>query len=354
MDGCLACKSCVGQCPIKVDVPKFRAKFLELYYGRYLRPARHYFVGTMEYVVPLLAIAPGLHNALVGSRIGRAGLRSVGLVHSPALSRKDLRSGLRARGISVASPATLEALTPAERAKSVVVVQDAFTSHYESGLLLDLFDFLVLLGVRPWIAPYRPNGKPLHVHGFFGAFRRVAARNAAMLGRLAATGVELVGVDPSMTLTYRSEYATALGQEARPSVKLVQEWLADRLDGLPALADGREYLLLPHCTERTSAPASLRQWQAIFAALGATLRVLPSGCCGMAGTYGHEREHRATSERIYALSWSKYVDADAENRNLLATGYSCRSQVALIDGVRLLHPLEVLLGLLRERTGERS
>ena len=354
MDGCLACKSCVGQCPIKVDVPNFRAKFLELYYGRYLRPVRHYIVGAIEHVVPLLALAPGLHNALVGSRIGRTGLRSVGLVHLPALSRIDLRSGLRARGISVASPAALEALSPAERAKSLVVVQDAFTSHYEAGLLLDLFDLLLLLGVRPWIAPYRPNGKPLHVHGFLGAFRRVAADNAAMLGRLAATGVELVGVDPSMTLTYRSEYASALGQEARPSVMLIQEWLAQHLDRVPALAHGCEYLLLPHCTERTSAPASLRQWQAIFAAVGATLRVLPSGCCGMAGTYGHEREHRATSERIYALSWSKYVDADVENRTLLATGYSCRSQVGLIDSVRMLHPLQVLLRVLREHAGEPS
>jgi len=74
----------------------------------------------------------------------------------------------------------------------------------------------------------------------------------------------------------------------------------------------------------------------------------------MGGTYGHEFEHRATSERIYALSWSKYVDAGAENGNLLATGYSCRSQVALIDGVRLLHPIRALLGLLRERAGETS
>ena len=354
MDGCLACKSCVGQCPIKVDVPNFRAKFLELYYGRYLRPARHYIVGAIEYVVPLLAYAPGLHNVMFGSKIGRAALRSVGLVHLPMLSRNSLRSGLRARGISVASPAALLALSPEERAKSLVVVQDAFTSHYETELLLDLLDLLLLLGCRPWIAPYRPNGKPLHVHGFLGAFRRVAAGNAAMLLRLAATGVEMVGVDPSMTLTYLSEYASTLGQEARPAVMLIQEWLAQHLDRLPALAHRREYFLLPHCTERTSTPASLRQWPAIFAALGAALRVLPSGCCGMAGTYGHELEHRATSEQIYALSWSKYVDAGAENGNLLATGYSCRSQVALIDGVRLLHPIQALLECLREHAGELS
>jgi Fe-S oxidoreductase len=108
------------------------------------------------------------------------------------------------------------------------------------------------------------------------------------------------------------------------------------------------------CHTARNARARLRQWQAIFAALGAALGVLPSGCCGMAGTYGHELEHRAMSERIYALSWSKYVDAGAENGNLLATGYSCRSQVALIDGVRLLHPIQALLGLLRERAGEPS
>jgi Fe-S oxidoreductase len=354
MDGCLACKSCVGQCPIKVDVPTFRAKFLELYYGRYLRPARHYIVGAMEHIAPVLACAPGLHNALIDSRIGRTALRSVGLVHSPALSRNGLRSGLRARGISVASPAALRTLSPTERATSLVVVQDAFTSHYEAELLLDLFDLLRLLGFRPWIAPYRSNGKPLHVHGFLGAFRHVAASNAVALSRLAATGVRLVGVDPSMTLTYRSEYASTLGQQAGPAVMLIQEWLAEHLDRLPALAHRREYFLLPHCTERTNAPASLRQWQAIFAELGASLRVLPSGCCGMGGTYGHELEHRATSERIYALSWSKYVDAGTENGNLLATSYSCRSPVALIDGVRLLHPIRALLGLLRERAGETS
>ena len=84
----------------------------------------------------------------------------------------------------------------------------------------------------PWLAPFRPNGKPLHVHGFLGRFERVAARNAAMLRALAAESVPLVGLDPSMTLTYRSEYK-ALGADSVPKVQLVQEWLAQRLDELP-------------------------------------------------------------------------------------------------------------------------
>jgi len=75
--------------------------------------------------------------------------------------------------------------------------------------------------------------------------------------------------------------------------------------------------------------------------------VLASGCCGMAGTYGHEARHRATSERIYALSWQEKVTAYGKQGRLLATGYSCRSQAKLIDGVRLQHPAQALLSHLQ-------
>ncbi|MGF7212580.1 FAD/FMN-containing dehydrogenase/Fe-S oxidoreductase [Skermanella aerolata] len=347
MDGCLACKSCVGQCPIKVDVPGFRAKFLELYYGRYPRPLRDYSVASLERLVPLLARMPCLYNGLVGSNPGRAALRTIGLAESPALSGVSLRRALRERDIAVATPAALRSLSVEERAGSVVLVQDAFTSYFETPLVLDLIDLIRALGFRPWLAPYRPNGKPLHVHGFLKAFERVASANAAMLRDLADTGVDLIGLDPSMTLTYRAEYAGALNGIPLPRVLLVQEWLGEHLDAITAAGDDTNYLLLPHCTERTTAAPTLRDWQTIFASVGLKLTVLPSGCCGMAGTYGHEAEHRATSERIYALSWADHVARAGKTGRLLATGYSCRSQVALIDGVALRHPLQALLSHLR-------
>jgi Fe-S oxidoreductase len=226
-------------------------------------------------------------------------------------------------------------------------VQDAFTSYFETPLVLDLIDLIRALGFRPWLAPYRPNGKPLHVHGFLKAFERVASANAAMLRDLADTGVDLIGLDPSMTLTYRSEYAGALNGIPLPRVRLVQEWLGEHLDAIMAAGDDTDYLLLPHCTERTTAASTLRDWQTIFARIGLKLTVLPSGCCGMAGTYGHETEHRATSERIYALSWASHVARAGSTGRLLATGYSCRSQVALVDGVALRHPIQALLSHLR-------
>ena len=81
-----------------------------------------------------------------------------------------LGRALRERGVAVATPAALRTLSTAERARSVVLVQDAFTSYFETPLVLDLIDLFRALGFRPWLAPYRPNGKPLHVHGFLKAF----------------------------------------------------------------------------------------------------------------------------------------------------------------------------------------
>ena len=68
MAGCLACKSCAGQCPVKVNVPEFRSRFLELYHSRYLRPLRDYLIGSLEFTIPYMAYVPGLYNAVMGSK----------------------------------------------------------------------------------------------------------------------------------------------------------------------------------------------------------------------------------------------------------------------------------------------
>ncbi|ACL62464.1 D-2-hydroxyglutarate dehydrogenase YdiJ [Methylobacterium nodulans] len=338
MAGCLACKSCTGQCPIKVDVPSFRAKFLELYHGRYLRPLRHHVVASLEALVPWLAKAPRLVNRATSLGLADA----IGLVHTPRLSGLNLGREIERRGVALANAEVLAKLSASERLMSVVVVQDAFTSYYETPVLLALLDLLIGIGVRPWLAPYRPNGKPLHVHGFLGRFERRASASATDLGRLAATGVALIGLDPSMTLTYRSEYPQALPGRDVPRVQLVQEWLTGRLERAPRTPDRETYWLLPHCTERATAPPAVAAWSTVFAAFGLGLSTLPSGCCGMAGTFGHEAEHRAMSERIYGLSWAAPVAEKGRSGRLVADGYSCRLQAKLIDGVRLPHPVEIL------------
>jgi FAD/FMN-containing dehydrogenase/Fe-S oxidoreductase len=346
MDGCLACKSCTGSCPIKVDVPTFRAKFLALYHARYARPLKDHLVAALEPLLPLAARMPRLSNAALANPLARLLLAKAGLVEIPALSAIDLAARLAGLGVATATPEVLARLAPAERERAVLLVQDAFTRHFEAALVVDACALLIALGFKPWLVPYRPNGKPLHVHGFLARFAAVARSNAGLLRSLARSGVPLVGLDPSMTLTYRSEYAQALGGDDLPRVHLLQEWLATQLDRIAPRPVGATLRLLPHCTERTNAPGAVRDWQAVFTHLGLRLDVPAAGCCGMAGTYGHEARNRATSEAIYGLSWARHV-ADAPGGTLLADGYSCRSQAKLVDGVRLRHPVQALLDHIR-------
>ncbi|XKE46519.1 FAD-binding oxidoreductase [Halomonas organivorans] len=356
MAGCLACKSCAGQCPVKVNVPAFRSQFLEVYHGRYLRPVRDYLIGGLEFLVPTLSRVAPLYNAALDNRwVARLLAGPVGMVDSPRLSRARLDKQLAAWGVAEATPTTLGRLTEAQKANSVVLVQDAFTSHFESRLVMDVVELLERLDVRVFVAPFAPNGKPLHVQGFLGAFERTAAKQAERLRTLADAGVPLVGIDPAMTLTYRQEYVKALGEHAVPEVKLLPEWLSERLAGESASRvpegvslDDPGYRLLAHCTEKTNVPGTPRAWQRIFAAFGLELEVVATGCCGMSGTYGHEARNLATSKAIYAQSWQPRVEDPANAGRLLATGYSCRSQARRLSDTALPHPLQGLLAAFRQ------
>jgi len=349
MDSCLACKACAGQCPIKVNVPAFRSKFLELYYGRYLRPLKDPLVASIEHLLPALARFSWAYNLVAGSGYGRRLMARFGLTALPILPKLSLSRQLRQRDVEPATPKRLAALSEQEKARSVVLVQDAFTRHFEPQLILDAVELLLDLGIKPFVAPLRPNGKALHVHGYLGAFERNAARTAQALGALSRSGVPLVGLDPSMTLCYRQEYPAALGASQAPKVLLLKEWLEDRpelFDGLKLESD-RHYRLLPHCTERTNAAAAVDAWGAIFRRLGLAFSVIQTGCCGMAGTFGHEVKNRPLSETIYGLSWREKLGALRPEEVPMATGYSCRSQVKLMEGEAPPHPLQVLKELVR-------
>ncbi|TWI50921.1 FAD/FMN-containing dehydrogenase [Pseudomonas duriflava] len=340
MAGCLACKSCAGQCPIKVNVPDFRSRFLELYHGRYQRPLRDYLIGSLEFTLPYLAVMPGLYNSIMGAGWTKRILeRRVGMVDSPLISGYNLQATLNRYQVRMAKPEILRKLTPAERERSVVLVQDAFTRYFETPLLGSFIELAHRLGYQIFLAPYSANGKPLHVQGFLGAFAKAAIRNATQLKALAECGVPLVGLDPAMTLVYRQEYQKVAGLDDCPKVALVQEWLMGVLPEQAPAASGT-FRLMAHCTEKTNAPVSVRQWEQVFSRLGLKLTTESTGCCGMSGTYGHEARNQATSRTIFEQSWAGKLDKEGEP---LATGYSCRSQVKRLADRKLRHPLEVVL-----------
>ena len=356
MQACLACKSCVGQCPIKVDVPDFRAKFLELYYGRYLRPIKDYFVGGLEMLLPWLAKAPWLYNFMIKPQwVKKIMARYVGMVDSPLLTGINLQQAAKKLSIPYATLEVIAKLSEDEKSRAVIVVQDAFTSYFETKVVVDILTFLKKMNFVPLLAPFKPNGKALHVHGFLHRFNQTADANATYLNGLASAGIPLVGVDPAMTLTYRAEYKKILGDVA-PKVMLIQEWLVKHSLHLQQqiksanpiqLADPKEFFLLAHCTEKTYVVNSTKEWQQVFGYVGQKLSVIEAGCCGMSGTFGHETENLETSKSLYTMSWQKIMAAKPAGR-FMATGYSCRSQVKRIENRELPHPLQILLQQISE------
>ena len=304
MAGCLACKSCAGQCPIKVNVPEFRSRFLELYHRRYLRPLRDYLIGSLEFSLPLLAHLPRLYNAPMGSRLVSTLLAErLGMVDSPRISDFDFRATCRRFAVQTATPKRLAEMDASLRAKSLILVQDAFTRYFETPLFAAFIELASHLGYQVLLAPYSANGKPLHVQGFLAAFARTARRNARRLQALAGFGIPLVGLDPAMTLVYRQEYAKLEGLDC-PPVLLPQEWLAKALPNTAAEeAPTASYRLLAHCTEKTNATAATALWGQVFRQAGLHLTTQATGCCGMSGTYGHEARNMQSSRAIFAQSW---------------------------------------------------
>ncbi|MHC3534515.1 D-2-hydroxyglutarate dehydrogenase YdiJ [Pseudomonas amygdali] len=348
MAGCLACKSCAGQCPVKVNVPEFRSRFLELYHSRYLRPIKDYLIGSLEFSTPHLARFPKLYNAIMGAKPVRYLLEHVaGMVDSPLLSLMDFRAACARGNVGIATPQRLAALSEQERKRTVVLVQDAFTRYFETPLAADWLELISRMGYQVYLAPFAPNGKPLHVQGFLAAFEKAASFNSQSLVKLAGYGIPLIGLDPAMTLVYRQEYSKTLGSESVPTVMLPQEWLASALEEQCDAPSGETYYFLPHCTEKTNEPASVGLWQKAFARAGLRLDVLASGCCGMSGTYGHETRNAKTSDTIYRQSWQPLVARHGGEGQLVADGYSCRSQVKRQDGKVVQHPLQVLLERVR-------
>ena len=346
MAGCLACKSCVGQCPVKVNIPEIRSRFLYLYHQRYFRPLREYLVASLEFFIPYLSPFSSLYNAVMGQpRVTWLLAKTIGMVDSPLFDAEHsgFQATLKQWGVKTASVSQLSQLSEAERARCVVLVQDTFTRYFDTRVFAALIELMSELGFSVWLARHRPNGKPLHVQGFRKAFAGTAQRNIQALNALADLNVTLVGLDPAMTLIYRQEYAALPNIESVPEVLLPQEWLIKHVPESSPSTASVSYKLFLHCTEKTNALSSSADWQTVFQHLGLPLSVVSTGCCGMSGTYGHELRNLDTSTTIFQQSWAPQLAQTQPDEEVLATGYSCRSQVKRMQDVRLKHPVEVLL-----------
>src|SRR5471032_481499 len=351
---CLSCKACASQCPVRVNIPAMKSRFLQHYHLRVPRSRRDRLVARME---PLLAIAnkaPALANLLTQNRVSGAILRRIfGLSDLPALSEIPVQGkGAKLRPSQPQALQPLTALPAEEKQRHVILLEDSFTSSFDTTAAQAMHDLLTLLGYRVHLASATANGKSLHVLGMLDQFTPVAEAARSWHGQLAATGLPLLGVEAVTMLMHEHEYKVDDGASAT-QVQSVDQFLASELEtgrlhwpqSIPAAASAPFRLFL-HCTEKTARPRTGSQWSQVFRAAGLQTEVQATGCCGMAGMFGHEQEHVAMSAQLFDMSWAQKL-AGAAPSQVLASGFSCRCQTERQAGFRPRHPAEALLAQLR-------
>lgn len=364
LDTCLACKACASQCPVKVDIPRQRALFYATYHQRYRRPWRDFLVRDGEKFFSRFAKTPRLGNLLSQNLFSKKvlawwfGYQDIPRFSVPKLSRQLPQQVMSLTQFESAAATLTQAQI---REQYVLIVQDAFTSCFNADVVAAFAKVLVQLGKTPVLLPLMANGKASHVKGFLATFQYQAGHTAAKLAGYAEQyGCPMVGMDAATTLVFRDEYRhEQIPLSETFSVLTIDEFLATQLSqgnwpnvskahaSAYAKASAKSVTLLPHCTEQTADPRVMQRWQQIFAQVGVELNTPAVGCCGMAGTFGHEREQQGLSKQIYALSWQEQVEQHGPQ--LVASGFSCRCQVERMTAAKgkkgaqkPLHPVQWL------------
>lgn len=221
LHGCLSCKSCSGQCPVKVDIPSAKAQFLEKYHQRYGRQMRDYLLIKLEAWLPRMSLVAGLYNVV--QRFGwmkNLQKKYFKLVDLP-LFHPQAKVNLAQHGAILLDD--IKQLNQSAQDK-IIIVQDAFTRYFDTPVLLETLALCRKLGITPYILPYFENGKPLHVHGFLYEFEKIKKKNIQLFQDIAKTGITMIGIDPAMTLVFRQEYQHGM-MALDYQVLLLQEWL---------------------------------------------------------------------------------------------------------------------------------
>jgi len=356
MKGCLACKACASQCPVKVDVPDFRARFINLYHSKYFRPVKDHLVANVEQLAPAMATMPKLVNSILTTGLYKSFSQQViGYADTPLLSVPTLKERVATQKYLPFELHHVKQMTVEQKQKTVLIVQDPFTSFYDAITVESMMKLARKLGFEPILLPFKPNGKPQHVKGFLKRFGSTAKRSAEFLNEVAELNIPMVGMDASLTLCYRDEYNQILGNKRGDfTVLLAHEWLTqvlDQIDSSKVQVKNKQnvpaspFKLFAHCTEKTALPKSESQWISIFEQLNIKLEKVSVGCCGMAGTYGHETANLTQSKMLFDMSWKDNL-APLEAGQALATGFSCRSQAKRLAAVNARHPVQALAELL--------
>jgi Fe-S oxidoreductase len=355
MDLCISCKGCKSECPSNVDMAKLKAEFLQHYYDANGAPFRSRLIANFTNSAKLGALLPGMYNFVMTTKgisnmvkklSGFAAARSLPTMHTTTLKR--LWQKQRKAGTG-SNAATL---------KKVYLFCDEFTNYNDTEIGIKAILLLERLGYEVIIPNHVESGRAWLSKGFLRHAKKIARKNVQLLAGLITAETPLIGIEPSAILTFRDEYVDLVDDDqletARTlssNVYLIDEFLTKEMArGNITTAQftqaPQQIKLHGHCQQKA--------WNALAASVNVlsfpenySVETIPSGCCGMAGSFGYEKEHYATSMQIGELVLLPAVRAAGPDVIIAAPGTSCRHQIKDGTGKKAKHPVEILYEALR-------
>ncbi|HYI76115.1 MAG TPA: FAD-linked oxidase C-terminal domain-containing protein [Chryseolinea sp.] len=347
MDLCLSCKGCKSECPSNVDMGKLKQEWQYQYYKDKGIPFRSRLIGNFALGMKLASVLPWGYRAVFGNKvtgaiaksiIGFAEKRSMPKI-SPMTWEKWFKSEFKA--------------TANDPQRSVYIFIDELLNYNEAEIGITTVKLLDKLGYSVKYVRHSESGRSFLSKGLLEEARKLAKANVTLFKNLITKDTPLVGVEPSAILTFRDEYPDLLRGEEKADAKsiasntfMIEEFLARELDAgkidVKLFRDNKALIKLHgHCQQK--ALSSLVPVKKILTRLGNNeVHLIPSGCCGMAGSFGYEKEHFELSMQIGELVLFPTVRKQPENVIIAAAGTSCRHQIKDGTGRKSLHPVEIL------------
>jgi len=351
MDLCLSCKGCKSECPSNVDVARLKAEWLQHYHDAHGVPLRSRLVANFARSMRLAALAPAVYNWVVTTPdlsrwikrwSGFAVGRSLPPLHATTLAAWHARHANR-----------VAPRRPAFPHGRVHLFCDEFTNYHDTAAGIKAVQLLNRLGYEVVIPPHTESGRAHFSKGLVRAGRGFALRNVELLRDVVTDDAPLVGLEPSAILGFRDEYPDLVPPALQPAARalagralLLEEFLVreagrGRIRRESFTAEARTIKLHGHCHQKSLASVTPTV-QALSLPVNFRVEVIPSGCCGMAGSFGYEEEHFALSQQIGELVLFPAVRAAPPDVIVAAPGTSCRHQIKDGTGRIALHPAEIL------------
>ncbi|MBA3958630.1 MAG: FAD-binding protein [Parachlamydiaceae bacterium] len=349
MDLCLECKGCKTECPSEVDMAKMKAEFLYHYqheHGIPLRSRLFAFIGKMNLVGSRF---PRLFNKLMQSAVTKQILDWIGITKErslPLLAEKRFSVWFKEHQQYV-------------HTKSVVLYNDTFTEFNHPEIGKSAVHVLEALGYKVIVPEWHCCGRPALSKGLLIQAKEMAQRVLKILLPYAQQGLPIIGLEPSCLLTIKDDFVALLGADIKNLQTVIKqcttfdEFVAQHVvEGKLPLPfthqDKIDIKLHAHCHQKALVGTG-QTLKVLRAIPNATVSEIPSGCCGLAGSFGYEKEHYALSLKIGELSLFPHVRESSAGTFIVADGVSCRSQIEHGTQSSAMHLAELLCVLKDKR-----